>query len=281
MTVTVDPARGGRWTSLRLAGREWLWQRPDPARATVRPGDPFVDAGGLEECVPTVRGVPDHGAAWSRPWTGGRVDCGDFTLRREIHIWSGEVVARYRLDAEPGFRFIWAAHALLNLSPAAVLMAPAGTETRIDGGAVAPWPADTAPRIDGGAVGAEARISGGAVGSEARIGAGAVAVRPGGLAALGPDDGTAIGAILVDCPRVTVADGERLTFALDAPGQPASTALWRNLGGWPVGAPYRSVGVEPMLGRVWDVAGAGPGDAAVVPPNGICEWRLTLSGEIS
>src|SRR5581483_10582739 len=60
VTATKAPYRtdlehGGRWTSLRLGGREWLWQRADPARAGVAPGDAFVDAGGLEECVPTVR----------------------------------------------------------------------------------------------------------------------------------------------------------------------------------------------------------------------------------
>ena len=235
MTVAFDLAHGGRWTSLRAAGREWLWQRPTSNRFSVRPDDPFVDAGGLEECVPTVRGRPDHGAAWSRPWTPSGVDCGDFRLSRD---W-GEDTATYRLEAEPGYRFIWAAHALLDLSPSAVLEAPAGTETRIDGGVVEAW-ATT-------------------------------------LSALGPDDGTAVGAILVDCPAVTVADGARLTFSLEAPGQPVSVALWRNLGGWPPESPYRSIGVEPMLGRVFDLADAGPGDAAVVPPSGVCEWRLKVS----
>ncbi|MFI5889950.1 hypothetical protein ACIA5D_07485 [Actinoplanes sp. NPDC051513] len=235
VTVSFDQAHGGRWTSLRAGGREWLWRRPSPDRFAVRPGDPFVDAGGLEECIPTVRGVPDHGAAWSRPWTSAGVDCGDFRLSR---TWD-EDTATYRLEAEPGYRFVWAAHALLDLSPSAVLKAPAGTSARIDGGAVAAWPTP--------------------------------------LAQLGPDDGTAVGAILVDCPAVTVADGERLTFSLEAPGQPVSVALWRNLGGWPPESPYRSIGVEPMLGRVFDLADAGPGDAAVVPPSGVCEWRLRVS----
>ena len=77
---SVDLDRGGRWTSLSTADREWLWTNPDPAiaaeRATVRGGaadghEPaFVDAGGGEECWPTVRGEPDHGAAWSRTWSG-------------------------------------------------------------------------------------------------------------------------------------------------------------------------------------------------------------------
>jgi hypothetical protein len=53
--------------------------------------------------------------------------------------------------------------------------------------------------------------------------------------------------------------------------------LWRNLGGFPADQPYRSLGVEPMLGRVFDLAEAGPSDAAVVPAAGVLSWRLTVS----
>ncbi|MBM2613985.1 hypothetical protein JIG36_00250 [Actinoplanes sp. LDG1-06] len=227
----------------RPGRREWLWHRAAPGRAAVRLGDAFVDAGGLEECIPTIRGVPDHGDAWSRPWTVLSPDVAmvagrDFTLRREFGSVGDALVAAYRLEATPGWRFLWAAHALLDLSADAWLRAPAGTETRIDGGAVDKWPC--------------------------------------GLERLGPDDGTAVGAILVDCPIVHVDDGETLMFALDAPGQPVSTALWRNLRGWPEGNPYRSVGVEPMLGRVFDLAEAGPDDAAVVPAGGVYEWTLSV-----
>jgi hypothetical protein len=52
--------------------------------------------------------------------------------------------------------------------------------------------------------------------------------------------------------------------------------LWRNLGGFPAEEPYRSLGVEPMLGRVFDLAEARPGDAAV-PAAGVLSWRLTIS----
>jgi hypothetical protein len=68
-----------------------------------------------------------------------------------------------------------------------------------------------------------------------------------------------------------------LQFELSCPGQPISVALWRNLGGFPADAPYRSLGVEPMLGRVFDLAEAGPGDAAVVPASGELTWRLVIS----
>ncbi|AEY85521.1 hypothetical protein SHJG_0242 [Streptomyces hygroscopicus subsp. jinggangensis 5008] len=92
---------------------------------------------------------------------------------------------------------------------------------------------------------------------------------------LGPDDGTAIGAV-VGTSSCCVHDGEdRLAFTLEAEGQPVSMALWRNLKGFPVEQPYRSTGVEPMLGRVFDLAEAGPDDAARVPTSGEVRWRLT------
>ena len=48
---------------------------------------------------------------------------------------------------------------------------------------------------------------------------------------------------------------------------------------WPSTAedPYRSIGVEPMLGAVFDLAEAGPGDAAVVPESGEIRWELVVT----
>ncbi|GAB4052684.1 hypothetical protein [Catellatospora paridis] len=304
LRAVLDPAHGGRWTSLSGGGREWLWHRPGTSRDTVAPGDDFVDAGGLEECLPTVRGLPDHGDLWSRPWQrhpvdvslgdgpgrlvagggpGGLVD-GDegsgapadlreptdpygtmtivrpaFTLTRRVHERSGAIIADYTLAADPGYRFLWAAHALLDLSPAARLDAPDRTTTRLYPEAAAllaePWP-DDLPWREGSWP------------------------APAGLALdqLGPDDGTALGAILTDCPTVHVTDGpDRLTLHLDCDDQPRSTALWRNLRGWPQPGPYRSIGVEPMLGSVFDLAEARPGDAATVPASGQVSWRLTIT----
>lgn len=256
IAVATDPEQGGRWTSLRAGGREWLWRRPGTARATVRPGDAFVDAGGLEECVPTVRGVPDHGDAWSRPW---RRDGGvetmrgpAFALTRRIAVGGSTARTDYTLEARPGYRFIWAAHALLD--------APEGTPTRVFPeaaglltGAWPPgathvtgeWPAPCGLRLD----------------------------------RLGPDDGTALGAILCGCRHATVIDGsDTLSLRLRAdPGVPVSLALWRNLRGFPGSDPYRSIGVEPMLGAVWDIAQAGARDAATVPADGELHWRLELT----
>src|SRR3569623_1213456 len=104
VTATFDPALGGRWTSLSAGGREWLWRRLVASRAAVLPGAPFVDAGGVEECLPTIRGVPDHGDVWSRPWTalaGARavVDTGELRLTRTFTTTGGgEREAFYRLE---------------------------------------------------------------------------------------------------------------------------------------------------------------------------------------
>ncbi|MDH6133693.1 hypothetical protein P3T37_003091 [Kitasatospora sp. MAA4] len=263
-TVLTDLAHGGRWTSLRAGEREWLWHRPDRARATVRPGDPFVDAGGLEECVPTVRGTPDHGDAWSRPWRRDGdtdlVQCPDFVLRRRIETGPTALRAVYELHADPGYRLLWAAHALLDTTPHARLTAPDATTARLFPEAAGlldrPWP-EGARHITG------------------------PWPTPHGLPLdrLGPDDGTAVGAILTDCASVTVTDGPHtLTFSLHTDAAvPVSVALWRNLRGFPASAPYRSIGVEPMLGSVFDLAEAGPDDAATVPAGGTLRWELGIT----
>ncbi|MBY8879338.1 hypothetical protein [Actinacidiphila acidipaludis] len=261
VSVGTDPRHGGRWTSLRAGGREWLWHRAEPRRAGAVPGDPFADAGGLEECVPTVRGLPDHGDAWSRAWAPGgpeapagpvthTVECPGFRLTRTLtgRAADGAVIADYRLSAAPGYRFVWAAHALLEVSPQGRVALPGGSAGRLypDGGAA--WTPFAWPRAGDTA-----------------------------LDRLGPDDGTALGAV-VDAGQATVHDGpDRLRFTLEAEGQPVSVALWRNLRGFPEEAPYRSIGVEPMLGRVFDLAAAGEGDAAHVPASGEAVWRLTVT----
>ncbi|MFI1094216.1 hypothetical protein [Streptomyces sp. NPDC020917] len=296
--VTTDPEYGGRWTSLTGGGREWLWSRDEPRRATARPGDQFADAGGLEECVPTISGSPDHGSVWALPWSaqeaagaatcsaeagaakptwaarrdrtgpgdavgsglglGLKVRTGEFALSRTICVVDGAIVADYRLAAEPGFRFIWAAHGLLDLSDEAQLQAPVGTPTRIfredRPRLLSPWPT-RAPYLEG------------------------PWPSPAGfpLNRLGPADGTAIAAT-ISTPSLAVEDGHhRLHFHLEAEGeQPISVALWRNLGGWPANHPYRSIGIEPMLGRVFVLDEAEPGDYAVVPSSGESGWRLTI-----
>jgi hypothetical protein len=272
--VVIEADDGGRWTSLNLAGREWLWSGPGLLSGPRAGHSSFTDAGGLDECFPTVRGTPDHGGLWNQPWDTS-VTYGEATLTRTFTEHAPDPTAPdldrltvdYHLHAPPDYQFVWAAHALLDCAAGATISPPDSTTHRPARPShpicrlypeaaphlLTPWP-DGAPWVE--------------------------ATWPTSLdlTTYGPSDGTAVGAILLDCPTVSIQDrGAVLTLDLSCPEQPVSTALWRNQAGFPDGAPYRSLGVEPMLGRVFDLAEAGPGDAAVVPASGELAWRLTVS----
>ncbi len=254
LTLRTDPDHGGRWTSLRTAEREWLWTNPAPAvagaRLRVAPGAPFVDAGGAEECFPTVRGQPDHGDAWSRSWhAAGATACvqvaGIGTLTRRARPAGDALRLDYTIEGAPGTGFLHAVHALLEVGPRARLEVPgAPVAVVLDPTPVQQtWPA-------------------------------------GGLDRLGPDDGTAVCALLPGCRAATVVDGDdALRLEWDAPAQPGSCSLllWRNLGGWPSGRPYRSIGVEPMVGRAADLATAAPDEVARVDGSGSFGWTLRIT----
>jgi hypothetical protein len=253
MSVQVDAEHGGRWSSLRgRNGREWLWRRDAPQRDLVGPGDTFVDAGGMEECLPTIAGVPDHGDVWSRAWTpdgdGLSVEVGGRRLHRTTTVDGAGIRSAYHLTAEPGWWFIWAAHTLIDVSARARVLAPAGRPIWVNsngGTANRHWPMHG--ETD--------------------------------LSELGDDDGTALMIIIPELPEISVVDGsDRLTFRLQVTGQPFAIAIWRNLRGWPAGGPYRSIGIEPMLGYSPTLALAREGEAAVVPADGRVEWSLTIDG---
>jgi hypothetical protein len=271
LAVSTDSAHGGRWTAVRTSQREWLWRHPDPdvarARSLVQPGDDFVDAGGVEECFPTVRGSPDHGAAWSRPWHVAKahgagdehVDVEALRLARRVTVGAeGEVRVKYAVTGPSGACFIHAVHALLDVGPGSVLVVPATPRVQLldiprEGQTTATsWPAT-------------------------------VAGRP--LHHLGPDDGTAVAALLLDCRAAVVVDGRdalvmawRTDSATDA--GLCSLLLWRNLRGWPAGKPYRSIGIEPMVGRTATLAtldACAAAEPARLRADGRFGWELTVS----
>lgn len=256
LEVAVDLEHGGRWTSLRSPGREWLWTNPDAAvlerRPTVEPGDAFVDAGGVEECFPTVRGRPDHGDVWSRQWTGtaddAEVGLPDGTrLSRRISSVEGAVVVDHAITGPPGTPFVHAVHALLDLGPSARLVVPGATTMDVLGdGAhrVEPWPS--------------------------------------GLDVLGPDDGTAVCAIVPRCREATVVDGDHaldLTWSFPARPDLCSLMVWRNLGGWPDDGPYRSIGIEPMIGRTAEPR-TGSGASCRLDAGGQVRWSLRVAARV-
>lgn len=257
LQVQTDPRCGGRWSSLRTPWRQWLWHNPavtPQRRENVAPGDAFVDAGGVEECFPSVVGRPDHGDVWSREWhvpapQRCAVQAGELSLERTML--DDEVLrVAYRLTGPPGAGVLHAVHMLLDLSPQAVIDVASPATVSIQD-----WPAD-------GRTTASTWPDGGG------------GVR---LDRLGPDDGTARCAV-VRTDAVTVTDGsDRLSMrwgtACDAP---VSLVVWRNLGGWPEAAPYRSVGIEPLLGAATDRDRAEPGELARFADDGALTWWLEI-----
>lgn len=274
LTVRTDLALGGRWTSLATPEREWLWRNPripDAERAAVAPGDAFVDAGGGEECFPTLNGPSDHGEVWSQPWSmdpgssgGGsagsaedgagaeaHVRAGDLTLHRRLTTDDGILRAAYTIDGPPGASVLHAVHMLLDVAPGARLEVP-GRPNLL----VVEWPerGRTVPSTwpDGDGV---------------------------PLDVLGPDDGTARCAV-VATDRVDVVDGaDRLSLSWGVESgyaAPVSFVVWRNLGGWPKDAPYRSIGVEPLLGAESNLDRAAPDQLAHLDDAGRIAWWLEI-----
>ncbi|HET9648623.1 MAG TPA: hypothetical protein VFP34_10375 [Microlunatus sp.] len=218
-------------------------------REVVRPGGAFVDAGGGEECFPTIRGAPDHGDAWTRAWTpandGDAVEVpGTGRLERAVSDGEGTLRVDYTVTGVPGTAILHAVHLLLDLGPSARVHTRGVREAVVLDVADPrrPWPS--------------------------------------GLDRLGPDDGSAICAVLPGCHAVTVVDGAdalRLRWSAGPGPNPCSLLLWRNLGGWPPSAPYRSIGIEPMMGRTADLSTAAPREAARLGTDGRFSWTLELS----
>jgi hypothetical protein len=96
---------------------------------------------------------------------------------------------------------------------------------------------------------------------------------------LGPDDGSARCLLFPGCGTVVLVDGaDALALTWESTDTPelCSLLVWRNLGGWPADRPYRSVGIEPMLGRSGQLDTAEPGERVVLGPTGRLDWRLSM-----
>ncbi|GAB3061150.1 hypothetical protein GCM10027053_24260 [Intrasporangium mesophilum] len=176
------------------------------------------------------------------------VSADPFTLRRSIDAGASGITARYRLQGPPGARFVWAAHAAIDLARGARLLVPNGRDMWVNdehGTSDASWPS----------------------------------FRGTDLSRLDDDDGTALMIIVPELRTVSVLDGDDvLVMTLGVEEQPAGIAMWRNLGGWPSDDPYRSVVLEPMLGYSPTLSLARDGEAAVVPPSGEVTWILSIDG---
>lgn len=254
--LTVDREHGGRWTSLvDPSGRDWLWSRPDPARNQVGPGSSFIDVGGVEECYPTINGHPDHGDIWTRSWRrigdgAETVHSGATDLTRHREVTAEHVQVDYQLNGPPATTFLWAAHMLITPVLGLRLEVPAGWPAIT-------WPVENHPRVD--------RWPGVAGITDFDV--------------IGPDDGSAILCLLPGLDTITARIGdERLRVQLHNADQPVSIAIWRNLGGFSAddGPPYRSLGVEPLLGRHSNRSAATSSELATLPTSGTSHWQLTI-----
>ena len=123
--------RGGRIASLvSSSGQEWLWHR---ARASERdglgPSPNFVDIGGVDECIRTISGTPDHGAMWTKVGEGSDEDAvastDEFVLHRRI-ISADAPVLNSHLVAEPGHRLLLAGTPPPSSNPAGAMASPRG-----------------------------------------------------------------------------------------------------------------------------------------------------------
>ena len=297
------PALGGKISSLRLAGREWLWtsdviphRMPDAqSRADAASYVKTADSGGYDECFPTISpceipsGVhafgglrlPDHGELWSQQpvvttgrdaegefaivtWTGRRMPC-RFERKTRLER-AGRVSMFYSLTNTWAARlpFIWSAHPLLPLSDRTRVHLPRGARLRVD----ATHRLDPTRTVDCRwpslpVAGAELDLS-----------------RPAETR-----DSYAC-KVFLDLPAGPVRaaveeDDARLEVAVDGRDVP-HFGLWINNAGWTPfedRQPYRNLGFEPCIGAPDSLADAlGEwNSAAWLAPGETQRWTLVWS----
>lgn len=259
LTLTTDLNLGGRWVSLISNGsgglrREWLWKNPDTATAAARrrvgPQSAFVDAGGGEECYPSVRAPYDHGLIWNRSWErlsdGEVAEAEGYRLHRHIAHSPDGLTVEYAASADTFRPAIHATHLLLDLSPDTTLHPASPTN---------PTFIDQRPR-------AEIEELGGEQAFVRALGSGAVG---------------AVCYVLPGCRTVRVVDGaDVLELSLNGPSElPLGFIVWRNLGAWPEGDPYRSIGIEPSLGYDVSFPSEHDGGSVTVGPEP-ARWTLNI-----
>lgn len=303
--VTFTPALGGRISSLRLAGREWLWRSDVITRGVPGPTERsddvsyvrVADVGGYDECLPTVGSctlppdlpawgglrLPDHGELWSQvpdvaveragggggsvtvTWTGFRMP---YLFRRTTRLRDdGAVEMRYLLanQGDAAIPFIWSAHPLIPLTDHTTLHLPEGAPVRLD----------AAHGISFGQAKDVGRWPLLAVDGVATSFARPAAVADGYACKLFLDLGAGALVASVEEPDAT------LSVALDGAAVPGF-GIWINNRGWsgvPGAAPYRNLGFEPCIGAPDSLARA-LGDwhsARCLEPGAVREWTLVWS----
>lgn len=268
--VDVHPDRGGKVSSIRdrRTDHEWLAQTDRSWRATRLWQD--SDRCGWDECMPNIAAgrhpdtgadLPDHGEAWSRPWSMNgstlsvRTQMLDFA--RTIIVNGAEITAEYSLvnSITRPVRSSWAMHLLLAVNPLSL---------ELD---------QTVPvRVDSAFGAARRRIGW----TEWRVIAEELRhiVEPWAVKLF-----TAPGA--VDMVTATHPLG-RLAVCLNNVPRSASFGLWLNAGAWPSDGPDYHVGVEPSFGDHDDFAEAQQsGSLLNLDPGQRLTWQVQLQLEAS
>lgn len=276
--VSIDPACGGKITSLRdlRSDREWLWKNPYLRTTKASYGCSYVaelDSGGWDEIFPSVSPcqllaftIPDHGDLVSLSWQ--LIDSGPqhlemavsarfapcrFTRRLEL---DGEMLhVSYRLEnlGAEAIPWMWCVHPLIAIEPGMRIELPPGTPMRTTGG-----------------VGIEPGLS---MGWPQAPGLPSLDVIPPISAGYAVKMFTTTNEI--EKVRIIANDGQ-LQLCWDRNEIPF-LGLWLNYGAWSGcgSPPYFNLGLEPSTAPFDSLAEALQEKAArILEPGEVCGWSL-------
>jgi hypothetical protein len=273
LRVRFAPGLGGKVTSLRAHGREWL-APPVRALRTPAPGQDWgeLDCSGWDECLPNIGasadgGLADHGDVWRLPW---RARSGPATLSgwvsstvrnyrfaREIETEGGLLRVGYRLDnlGEEPLAWAWAQHMLLAADERTRIVASSPMRLRLDSAFVSGAVSSGFDWLCPGAVPATEIGLEGAVGRAAKLW-----FEP-------------------PLPAVVavVAGDEWLAWHVADSSAP-DLGLWVNLGGWG-GVPLRHVAIEPAFGAR-DAPAESYAALAPLGPGERRSWRTVIEAGV-
>lgn len=158
LTVTIDPSRGAKITSLvDASGGEWLLSPRTMEAQNLRDAS-FTDAemGGWDECAPSVvachapdgREIPDHGDLWNIAWAqsnGSLTGIGssiDYRLTRTVSATRTGARIDYTVVAREDTPWLWAAHPQFLATPGTRVLLDTGHVVDVlhDPPAVRDWP---------------------------------------------------------------------------------------------------------------------------------------------